>query len=65
MTVVAGLVQVALSLAAWSDLALRPAAAVRGRKRVWAAVIAVNFVGPIAYFRFGRIDSDVASGHRA
>lgn len=61
-TVVAGIVQVVLALAAWSDLARRPAGAVRGRKRVWAAVIAVNFVGPIAYFQFGRIDSTVAGG---
>jgi hypothetical protein len=27
---------------------------INGRKDVWAAVIAVNFLGPIAYFVRGR-----------
>lgn len=47
--------QVALAVAAWADLARRDAAEVRGRKPVWAAVIAVNYVGPIAYFARGRV----------
>lgn len=47
--------QVALALVAWADLARRDASEVRGRKSVWAAVIAVNLVGPIAYFARGRI----------
>ena len=51
---VAGTVQVALALAAWADLARRPAAAVTGSKRAWAVVILVNFLGPLAYFRWGR-----------
>jgi len=38
----------------WADLATRPAARVNGRKDVWAAIIGVNFVGPIAYFARGR-----------
>ncbi|NUU17572.1 hypothetical protein HP550_09945 [Cellulomonas humilata] len=49
-----GAVQGALALLAWADLASRPAALVRGRKPVWAAVIAVNIVGPILYLRRGR-----------
>jgi hypothetical protein len=46
----------ALSLAAtaWVDLARRPRDQVNGPKGAWAAVIAVNFVGPISYFAFGR-----------
>jgi hypothetical protein len=36
------------------DLARRPPASVNGRKDVWAAAIAVNFVGPLAYFAWGR-----------
>ena len=52
--VVAGAVQVSLALAAWRDLARRPAVQVNGSKRLWALAIAVNFVGPIAYFRWGR-----------
>ena len=47
-------VQVGLAVAAWTDLARRPASQVRGAKRWWAAAIAVNFVGPLAYFRWGR-----------
>jgi hypothetical protein len=52
--VVLGTVQVAMALAAWLDLALRSSRQVTGSKRLWAAVICVNFFGPIAYFFFGR-----------
>ena len=51
---VLGLVQVALAISAWVDLIRRPADHVNGRKGVWAAVIAINFIGPIAYFTKGR-----------
>ncbi len=47
-------VQLSLAATAWADLATRPAALVNGRKAVWAAIIGVNFVGPIAYFARGR-----------
>ncbi len=47
-------VQMALAATAWVDLARRPAASVRGPRLAWAAAIAVNFVGPISYFAFGR-----------
>jgi hypothetical protein len=50
----AGLVQIALAATAWIDLARRPPSRVNGPKPLWAAVIAVNFAGPIAYFRWGR-----------
>ena len=53
-TLITGFVQLALASAAWTDLAKRPAEQVKGRKAVWAVVIAVNWVGPIAYFIFGR-----------
>ncbi|AWB86816.1 PLDc N-terminal domain-containing protein [Mycetocola zhujimingii] len=52
--VVGGSVQVALAAAAWADLAKRPAAEINGPKPLWAAVIAVNWIGPIAYFVRGR-----------
>jgi hypothetical protein len=52
--VAAGAVQLALALTAWADLARRGPAEVVGRKGVWAAVIAVNWVGPLAYLRWGR-----------
>lgn len=46
--------QVSLAVSAWTDLAQRPAEQVNGRKRRWAAIIAVNFVGPMLYFARGR-----------
>lgn len=52
---VAGSVQLSLAATAWADLATRPAALVNGRKSVWAAIIGVNFIGPISYFVWGRL----------
>ncbi|MGY1633486.1 PLDc N-terminal domain-containing protein [Geodermatophilus sp. SYSU D01186] len=49
-----GAVQLALAVTAWRDLARRSPAEVAGRKGVWAAVIAVDWVGPLAWFRWGR-----------
>ena len=46
-------VQLSLAATAWADLATRPAARVNGSKTRWAFIIAVNFVGPLAYFRWG------------
>jgi hypothetical protein len=51
---VLGSVQLSLAAAAWTDLARRPARKVNGPKALWAAVIAVNVVGPLAYLRWGR-----------
>lgn len=51
---VMGSVQLSLAATAWTDLARRPADQVNGRKDVWAAVIAVNVLGPVAYFAWGR-----------
>ena len=50
----AAAVQISLAATAWIDLARRPADQVRGSKAAWAAAIAVNFIGPISYFAFGR-----------
>ena len=47
-------VQISLAATAWVDLARRPAEQVRGPKAAWAVGIAVNFVGPLAYFTLGR-----------
>jgi hypothetical protein len=51
---IVGSVQLALAATAWVDLARRPRELVRGPKPMWAAVIAVNLVGPISYFTAGR-----------
>ncbi len=50
-------VQLGLAASAWTDLLRRPAGEVRGPKWRWALLIAVNFVGPISYFCFGRVRS--------
>lgn len=47
-------VQLSLAATAWADLVSRPAAKVRGSKGKWAAIIAINFFGPILYFTRGR-----------
>lgn len=47
-------VQLSLAVSAWTDLVERPAAQVNGSKRRWAAIIAVNFIGPMLYFARGR-----------
>ena len=59
-TVILTLASVQLSLAATAgaDLASRPAGQVNGSKAKWAAIIAINLVGPLAYFRWGRRSAD-------
>jgi hypothetical protein len=52
--VVAATVQVGLLAAALTDLRRRPSAQVNGSEAIWAALSFVNFVGPLAYFAFGR-----------
>ena len=52
--VVSAMVQFGLAAAAWTDLARRAPAQVCGPKWRWAALIAVNYAGPLAYFRRGR-----------
>ena len=52
--VIMAIIQFTLAGFAWTDLALRPAEVVNGPKRLWACLIAVNFIGPIAYLRWGR-----------
>ena len=53
-SIVAASVQLTLAAIAWVNLARRPAEQVRGPKPLWAVIIAVNFIGPISYFIFGR-----------
>ncbi|MDQ2995500.1 MAG: PLD nuclease N-terminal domain-containing protein [Chloroflexota bacterium] len=49
-----GALQLALLAAALIDIRRRPVDAINGSKRLWTAVVFVNFIGPIAYFLFGR-----------
>lgn len=48
-------IQTILAVSAWADLATRDRASVNGSKAKWTAIIAINFFGPVAYFRRGRI----------
>jgi hypothetical protein len=52
--IVGAIVQITLLVLAQRDLAKRPAEQVRGPKAVWRVATMVNFVGPIAYFIWGR-----------
>ena len=47
-------IQLGLQGAALADLLKREEDEVRGRKKWWVAASFVNFVGPLAYFAFGR-----------
>jgi hypothetical protein len=46
--------QISLAVAAWTDLAVRKPELVRGSKAKWAAIIAIDFVGPVLYFTRGK-----------
>ena len=57
LIVVGALIDGVLKIAALVDIRRRPAADIRGRKWIWATVVALaNSVGvvPISYFLFGR-----------
>ena len=55
VAIIAGsIVQFGLLGAALNDLRKRPADQVNGPKALWTAISFVNFVGPLAYFLFGR-----------
>ncbi len=47
-------VQLALLAAALIDIRRRPREQIRGPKGIWAGVSFINFIGPAAYFVFGR-----------
>jgi hypothetical protein len=52
--ILAGAVQLTLLVAALTDVRRRPESEINGGKRLWTALSFVNFIGPIAYFVFGR-----------
>ncbi len=49
-----GVVHLAITSAAWRDINGRSPDHVRGSKRLWRAVSALNTGGTIAYFLLGR-----------
>ncbi|MGC4934409.1 PLDc N-terminal domain-containing protein [Gordonia sp. DT30] len=46
--------QLVVQAAALWDLSRRPADQVRGAKKAWVVASSVNYLGPIAYFVWGR-----------
>lgn len=54
--VAAAATQLGLQGATLVDLARRDANRVNGPKALWAALSFVNFLGPLAYFAWGRRD---------
>ncbi len=52
-----------LALGLW-DLAHRPAAEIRGDKRFWWGFMFVNWIGPLAYFTYGRRESPLLAWRR-
>ena len=54
-TLVLGASQIALYVAAFRDISRRPATQIRGSKAKWRAICLLNTVGPLSYFRWGRV----------
>jgi hypothetical protein len=54
MTVLAGLLQVTLLIVALWDIQRRSEDEIKGSKKMWRGVVFINWIGPIAYFVFGR-----------
>ncbi len=46
--------EMSLKIAALIDISRRPADRIRGPKALWRAAMAVNLLGPLSYFAFGR-----------
>ena len=57
IVVVALVVHVIVLTLTWRDLSRRPAAAVRGPKRLWRVAATMNTSGSLAYWLFGRRSS--------
>jgi len=56
VTIVIGAVQIGLFLAANLDITRRPAAEIRGASKArWRLICLLNTIGPLSYFRWGRI----------
>jgi hypothetical protein len=53
-TILVGIAQVSLLVAAQRDISKRPAAMINGPKAAWRAASFINFIGPVGYFTFGR-----------
>jgi bacteriorhodopsin len=52
--IIGAMIQFSLLVAGLWDLAHRTRDEVRGDRRLWAGFMFVNWIGPIAYFTYGR-----------
>ena len=57
-----GATEVGLLAAAQLDITRRPVEQIRGGKPLWRLVSLLNIVGPLAYYRWGRIRPGSPSG---
>lgn len=55
-------IQISLLVAALWDIHRRPADQINGSKRGWTLLSFVNFIGPLAYFAFGRKNDSTVTG---
>lgn len=62
VVLVSAAVQLGLAAVAGADLARRSPGQVRGPKWRWALLMSVNFFGPLAYLRWGRVGAGPAGG---
>lgn len=53
--VVLGSIEISLFVAAQVDITHRPAEQIRGGKLRWRLISLINILGPLAYFKRGRI----------
>lgn len=53
-TILVGIIQISLLVAAQRDISKRPDAQINGPKAAWRAASFINFIGPMGYFIFGR-----------
>jgi hypothetical protein len=55
---VLGTIQIVLYVTAYVDIARRPPDQIRGSKIRWRAICLLNTIGPLSYFRWGRVSTD-------
>jgi hypothetical protein len=56
-----GVIQVTLLAAALLDIRRRPPEQINGSKRMWTLLAFINYIGPIAYFLFGRKPAEIVN----
>jgi hypothetical protein len=54
LIVAAAAAELSMKIAALADIKRRPAEQIRGPKGMWRSAMAVNLLGPLSYFVFGR-----------